>query len=147
VKALLQRVREAAVSVHGREVGRIGPGLTVFLGLDRGDDRAVADRLLDRILRYRVFADAEGRMNLGVADAGGAVLLVSQFTLSADTRRGLRPGFSSAMPPQEAASLYDYCLQRLRALHPAVAAGEFGADMQVSLVNDGPVTFLLELQP
>jgi len=144
MKALLQRVAGAAVSVDGREVGRIGPGLLVFLGLDRGDDRAVVERLLSRVLRYRVFADDAGRMNRSVVDSGGGVLLVSQFTLSADTGRGLRPSFSSALPPAEAEALYGECLAWLRTRHAPVAAGEFGADMQVSLVNDGPVTFLLE---
>ncbi|MHA7816005.1 MAG: D-aminoacyl-tRNA deacylase [Pseudohaliea sp.] len=144
MKALLQRVAEAAVTVEGREVGRIGPGLLVFLGLDRGDDLAVAELLLSRVLRYRVFADDAGRMNRSVVDSGGGVLLVSQFTLSADTGRGLRPSFSPALPPAEAEALYDECLAWLRAKHAPVAAGEFGADMEVSLVNDGPVTFLLE---
>ena len=100
--------------------------------------------MLDKLLAYRVFPDAEGRMNRSVADIGGGVLLVSQFTLSADTGRGLRPSFSSAAPPAEARALYDYMLERLRQRHAPVAAGEFGADMRVSLVNDGPVTFLLE---
>jgi len=143
VKALLQRVAEAAVAVDGREVGRIGPGLLVFLGLDRGDDPAVGERLLDRVLRYRVFADGDGRMNRSVVDSGGGVLLVSQFTLSADTGRGLRPSFSSALPPAEAEALYGDLLAWLQDRHQPVAAGAFGADMQVSLVNDGPVTFLL----
>jgi D-tyrosyl-tRNA(Tyr) deacylase len=125
-------------------VGEIGAGLLVLLGLDRGDDQAAADRMLDRVLAYRVFADSEGRMNRSVADVNGGVLLVSQFTLSADTDRGLRPGFSRALPPVEAEALYDYVLQGLRRRHEPVAAGVFGANMQVSLTNDGPVTFLLE---
>jgi D-tyrosyl-tRNA(Tyr) deacylase len=145
VKALLQRVRRASVEVDGRCVGGIGPGLLVFLGLDRGDDRAAGSRMLDKLLAYRLFADAAGRMNSSVGDVAGGVLLLSQFTLSADTRRGLRPSFSSALPPDEAEPLYDWMLAQLRERHPVVAAGEFGADMQVSLVNDGPVTFLLEL--
>ena len=132
------------MTVDARCVGEIEQGLLVFLGLDKDDDRLAADRMVEKLLAYRVFADAEGRMNCSVADVGGGVLLVSQFTLSADTRKGLRPSFSSAMPPAEAVQLYDYFLARLRQRHPAVAAGEFGADMQVSLVNDGPVTFLLE---
>lgn len=143
MKALLQRVSEGAVSIAGEERGRIGTGLVVFLGLDRDDDQAVADRLLRRILDYRVFPDDKGRMNRSVADIRGGVLLVSQFTLSADTSRGLRPGFSSAKAPDEARELFDYCLRRMRAWHGEVATGEFGADMQVSLLNDGPVTFLL----
>jgi len=145
VKALLQRVARASVQVEGRCVGEIGPGLLVFLGLDAGDGREQGDRLLDRLLAYRMFADDQGRMNSSVADAGGGVLLVSQFTLSADTRKGLRPSFSSAMPPAAAQPLYDWMLTELRARHPRVAAGEFGANMQVSLINDGPVTFLLEV--
>jgi len=144
VKTLLQRVSEASVTVNGERVGAIGPGLLVLLGLDRGDDEAAADRMLDRLLAYRIFPDEQGRMNRSVAQAGGGVLLVSQFTLSADTRKGLRPSFSSALPPAEAESLYGYLLGELRRRHPVVAAGQFGADMQVSLTNDGPVTFLLE---
>jgi D-aminoacyl-tRNA deacylase len=145
VKALLQRVSNASVDVDGETVGQIGAGLLVLLGLDRGDDAALAARMLDKLLAYRVFNDEQGRMNCSVADTGGGVLLVSQFTLSADTRKGLRPGFSSAMPPADAEVLYQQTLDLLRERHPVVAAGRFGADMQVSLVNDGPVTFMLEL--
>lgn len=144
MRLLLQRVASASVQVDGQCVGSIERGLLVFLGLDKGDDLQMATQMLDRLLAYRVFPDADGRMNRSVADSGGGVLLVSQFTLSADTRKGLRPGFSSAMPPAEARILYDEILQRLRERHAPVAAGEFGADMQVSLVNDGPVTFLLQ---
>lgn len=144
MRILLQRVSSAAVSVAGECVGSIDRGLLVFLGLDKGDDREAADRMLDRLLAYRVFPDRQGRMNCSVVDAAGGVLLVSQFTLSADTRKGLRPSFSSAMPPGEAEQLYEYMLARLRARYAPVAAGRFGADMQVRLVNDGPVTFLLE---
>ena len=143
MKSLLQRVSRATVTVNVETVGEIEHGLLVFLGLDRDDDRAGADRMVDKLLAYRVFADREGRMNASVVDVHGGVLLVSQFTLSADTRKGLRPGFSSAMPPREAEQLYDYTLAQLRRHHPLVASGVFGADMQVSLVNDGPVTFLL----
>ena len=145
MKALLQRVREARVEVNGEVVGEIGTGLLVLLGLDKGDDLENGRRLLDKLLAYRVFADEAGRMNRSVADVEGGVLLVSQFTLSADTRKGLRPSFSSALPPAEAESLYNDLLAELRARHATVAAGRFGADMQVSLTNDGPVTFLLEL--
>lgn len=145
MKVLLQRVSEAHVTVNATCVGEIGRGLLVLLGLDKGDDRSTADRMVEKLLAYRVFADADGRMNSSVVDVGGGVLLVSQFTLSADTRKGLRPSFSSALPPQDAAVLYDYFLARLQERHASVAAGVFGADMQVSLVNDGPVTFLLEL--
>ncbi|WP_116367961.1 D-aminoacyl-tRNA deacylase [Parahaliea mediterranea] len=144
MKALLQRVSHAAVDVGGERVGEIGPGLLVLLGLDRGDDLAVADKLLDKLLRYRVFSDDAGRMNRSVTDTGGGVLLVSQFTLSADTRKGLRPSFSSALPPAEAEALYGEMCTLLQSRHPHCAFGRFGADMQVSLVNDGPVTFLLE---
>jgi len=145
VKALLQRVSRASVTVAGELVGEIGPGLLVLLGLDRGDDRQLGERLLDKVLAYRLFADAQGRMNRNVVEVGGGVLLVSQFTLSADTGRGLRPGFSGAMPPAEAEPLYNWLLEELRRRHAPVAAGVFGAHMQVSLTNDGPVTFLLEL--
>lgn len=144
MRMLLQRVSSASVEIEGACVGRIGAGLLVLLGLDKGDDREIAGRMLDRLLAYRVFADEQDRMNLSVADTGGGVLLVSQFTLSADTRKGLRPSFSSAMPPDEARELFGYMLTSLAGRHADVAAGEFGADMQVSLVNDGPVTFLLE---
>ena len=143
MKSLLQRVSRATVTVNAETVGEIEHGLLVFLGLDRDDDRAGADRMVDKLLAYRVFADSAGRMNASVVDVHGGVLLVSQFTLSADTSKGLRPGFSSAMPPREAAQLYDYTLAQLNRRHPRVASGVFGADMQVSLVNDGPVTFLL----
>ena len=145
MKALIQRVNAASVEVSGETVGEIGRGLLVLLGLDKGDDEELAQRMLDKLLAYRVFADEAGRMNCSVSDVAGGVLLVSQFTLSADTRKGLRPGFSSAMPPAEAETLYQYTLESLRQRHPEVAAGRFGADMQVSLINDGPVTFLLQL--
>ena len=144
MRALLQRVSRADVEVAGERVGEIGRGLLVLLGLGKGDDRAAADRMLDKLLAYRVFADSAGRMNCSVRDVAGGVLLVSQFTLSADTRKGLRPGFSSAMPPIDAEQLYDYVLGQLRQRHPHVAAGIFAADMQVTFTNDGPVTFLLE---
>ncbi|MDG1944510.1 MAG: D-aminoacyl-tRNA deacylase [Halioglobus sp.] len=145
MKALLQRVSRASVAVNADCVGKIDQGLLVLVGLDKGDDRAVADRMLDKLLAYRVFADAEGHMNCSVADVNGGVLLVSQFTLSADTRKGLRPSFSSAMPSVEAEPLYDYLLSQLQTRHAPVAWGVFGADMQVSLANEGPVSFLLEV--
>ena len=144
MKALLQRVSCARVSVAGAVVGEIGPGLLVLLGLDKDDDKPVAERMLERVLAYRVFADDRGRMNRSVVEAGGGVMLVSQFTLSADTSSGLRPGFSRAMAPAEAEQLYHYTLQALQQRHQNVAAGVFGANMQVTLTNDGPVTFLLE---
>ncbi|KAA1189776.1 D-tyrosyl-tRNA(Tyr) deacylase [Pseudohalioglobus sediminis] len=145
MKALIQRVTFARVQVDGEVTGEIERGLLVLLGLDKGDDQASAERMLDKLLAYRVFADDRGRMNCSVADIGGGVLLVSQFTLSADTRKGLRPSFSSTMPPADAERLYDDMLASLRERHPAVAAGRFGADMQVCLCNDGPVTFMLEV--
>ena len=143
MQALLQRVRHASVVVDGATVGEIGAGLLVFLGVERDDDRAVAQQLMQRVARYRVFADDTGRMNLNVQQAGGAVLLVSQFTLAADTRSGLRPSFSAAAEPGQAEALYEYCLEVLREQGLDVASGRFAADMQVELLNDGPVTFLL----
>tara|TARA_R110000823_G_scaffold125385_7_gene252092 strand:+ start:13762 stop:14199 length:438 start_codon:yes stop_codon:yes gene_type:complete len=144
MRAVIQRVATASVEIDGERVAAIGQGLLVLLGLDREDDTGSARRMLEKLLAYRVFSDEAGRMNRSVVDVAGGVLLVSQFTLSADTRKGLRPGFSAAMPPGEAEPLFDYLLAELRARHPRVEAGVFGADMQVSLVNDGPVTFLLE---
>lgn len=144
MKALIQRVRRASVEVEGREVGAIGQGLLALVGVERGDDEAAADRLLHKLLHYRVFGDDEGRMNLNLQQVEGGLLLVSQFTLAADTRKGLRPGFSSAAPPAEGERLFHYLLDRAREAWPKVACGEFAANMQVALVNDGPVTFLLE---
>jgi D-tyrosyl-tRNA(Tyr) deacylase len=144
VKALLQRVTEASVRVDGEPVGEIGAGLLVLLGLDRDDDESVASRLVDKVLNYRVFSDPQGRMNLSVLDIAGGVLVVSQFTLSADTRKGLRPSFSSAMAPAEAERLYEHTVTLFQDRVSDTAAGIFAADMQVALVNDGPVTFLLE---
>lgn len=141
---VLQRVSRADVRVNAELVGEINRGLLVLLGLDKGDDIGTAERMLDKLLAYRVFPDEDGRMNRSVADIAGGILLVSQFTLSADTRKGLRPSFSSAMPPAEARQLYDYTLATLADRHPQVASGIFGAHMEVSLTNDGPVTFLLE---
>ena len=141
---LLQRVTQAQVAVDGQVIGQIGPGLAVLVGIVRGDDTAAAQRLLQRILNYRVFPDREGRMNLSLRDVAGGLLLVPQFTLAADTARGNRPGFSRAAEPPQAAALYNYVLEQARGLHSPVAAGRFGAQMQVSLTNDGPVTFWLE---
>jgi D-tyrosyl-tRNA(Tyr) deacylase len=142
--ALIQRVTGAEVRVGERLSGRIGRGILALVGVRRGDDRVSADRLLERVLAYRIFPDAAGRMNASLRDIGGGLLLVPQFTLAADTNKGTRAGFSTAAPPDEARELFDYLLSRARLAHPAVAAGEFGADMQVSLTNDGPVTFWLE---
>lgn len=144
---LLQRVTSASVTVEGQEVGRIGPGLLVLLGVQRNDSSSEADRLLERLVTYRVFEDAEGRMNLSLLDTGGALLVVSQFTLAAETRKGTRPGFSTAAPPDEGLRWYEYFVARARERIATVATGRFGAMMQVSLVNDGPVTFWLEVPP
>jgi D-tyrosyl-tRNA(Tyr) deacylase len=141
---LLQRVNRASVVVAGETVGEIGRGLLVLVGVQQGDDEARADKLLHRLLGYRVFPDAEDKMNLSLADVGGGLLLVSQFTLAADTNKGMRPSFSAAAPPAEGQRLFDHLLTRARLAHPQVASGRFGADMQVELVNDGPVTFWLE---
>lgn len=144
MKGLLQRVSQARVEVAGEVVGAIDQGLLVLVGVQPQDDQASADRLLHKLLNYRVFADAEGRMNCSVQDVQGGLLLVSQFTLAADTRKGLRPGFSTAAPPQQAEQLFDYLVEQARKTWPQTATGRFGADMQVYLVNDGPVTILLE---
>lgn len=144
MKALLQRVHSARVEVDGDCVGAIEQGLLVLVGVEREDDSASVAKMLRRLLDYRVFSDAAGKMNLSLRDVGGGLLLVSQFTLVADTRSGLRPSFSSAAPPARGAELFAELLELARAQHPQVASGRFGADMQVHLVNDGPVTFLLE---
>ncbi|QLF93368.1 D-tyrosyl-tRNA(Tyr) deacylase [Pseudomonas sp. ABC1] len=144
MKGLIQRVRQARVEVDGEVVGAIDQGLLVLVGVEREDDPARADKLLHKLLNYRVFSDDQGRMNLSLKDIGGGLLLVSQFTLAADTRSGLRPSFSSAAPPALGEALYDYLVAQARSQHAAVACGRFGANMQVHLVNDGPVTFLLE---
>lgn len=144
MRALLQRVRYAKVDVDGQCVGAIEQGLLVFLGIERDDSEEQAAKLISRILAYRIFGDEEGRMNKSVADINGGVLLVSQFTLAADTKKGLRPGFSTAADPVCAEHLYDVALADLSEKHTTVACGRFGADMQISLLNDGPVTFLLE---
>ena len=142
--ALIQRVAEASVRVDGRVTGEIGPGLLALIGVVRGDDTARAERLLQRVLDYRVFADAAGRMNLSLRERAGGLLLVPQFTLAADTESGNRPGFSGAAPSSDAAALFDYVVSFACATHTQVACGVFGAHMQVALVNDGPVTFWLE---
>ena len=145
--ALLQRVTHAHVSVAGIETGRIEQGLLVLLGVERDDGELQAERLLQRLLSYRVFADDQGRMNRSLADIEGGLLLVPQFTLAADTRSGTRPGFSTAAHPQDAARLFDYFVTRARTAHRKVETGTFGADMQVTLTNDGPVTFWLQVSP
>jgi len=142
---LLQRVTQASVSVDGRVIGKIDRGLLVLVGVQRGDSDRDADRLLERLLTYRVFPDEQDRMNRSLQDVGGGLLLVSQFTLAADTSKGTRPGFSPAAEPAEGRRLFDYMTTRARERHPVVETGEFGASMQVALINDGPVTFWLEV--
>ena len=144
MKALLQRVSAARVEVEGEVVGAIDQGLLVLVGVEPQDTEAGADKLLHKLVNYRVFADAEGKMNLSLGAVGGGLLLVSQFTLAADTRSGLRPSFSTAASPARGEELFDYLVEQARLKHPQVATGRFGANMQVHLVNDGPVTFLLE---
>jgi D-tyrosyl-tRNA(Tyr) deacylase len=141
---LLQRVSSASVRVGDREAGAIGRGLLVLVGVQKDDDEAQAVRLLERLLSYRVFPDDAGRMNRSLRDVQGGLLLVPQFTLAADTSSGTRAGFSTAAEPARARELFEYLVREARAAWPRTAAGEFGADMQVSLVNDGPVTFWLE---
>lgn len=141
---MLQRVDEASVTVQDEVVGAIGRGLLVLVGIEREDDKPRADRLLARLLAYRVFPDADGRMNLDLVEVGGDLLLVPQFTLAADTRKGNRAGFSSAAAPELGAELFGYLAERARSLHPTVATGRFGAEMRVSLINNGPVTFWLQ---
>lgn len=145
--ALIQRVAEAAVHVNGNVVGEISAGMLALVGVEKGDGEQQADRLLERVLAYRIFPDGEGRMNLDLAQAGGGLLLVSQFTLAANTRKGNRASFTSAAPPAEGERLFDYFVERARERLPGTQTGKFGADMQVHLVNDGPVTFWLQVPP
>lgn len=142
--ALIQRVSRAEVTVGGKVVGRIGHGLLALIGVERDDSPANAERLLERLLGYRIFSDEDGRMNRSLRDSGGSLLLVPQFTLAADTRKGSRPSFSSAAEPARAQELFEHLVSSARAQHGDVATGCFGADMSVSLVNEGPVTFRLE---
>lgn len=144
---LLQRVSSADVKVDGEQVGAIERGLMVLVGVERGDSEAQADRLLERLLGYRVFPDEADKMNLSLRDIGGGLLLVPQFTLPADTKKGTRPSFTTSAPPDEGRRLFDYFVQQARAAHAVVETGRFGADMQVSLTNDGPVTFWLQVAP
>ncbi len=141
--ALIQRVNYASLSINGKQYSSIDKGLVVLLGIEKSDTRAQGEKLLQKVLDYRVFADAEGRMNLSVTAIGGQVMLVSQFTLAADTGRGLRPSFTSAMPPSEAEALYHDLVRWFKASYPQVVTGQFGADMKILLENDGPVTFSL----
>jgi len=147
VISVLQRVREARVEVNGQTVGAIGAGLLVLVCAERGDTEMEADKLLAKILKLRIFSDAAGKMNQSVQDTGGGLLLVSQFTLAADTTGGNRPSFTQAAAPDEGRRLYDYVVAQARKVHPKVATGQFAADMQVHLVNDGPVTIPLRMAP
>lgn len=142
---LLQRVTRASVEVEGDTVGAIERGLLVLLGVEKGDTEAQADRLLERLLSYRVFPDENDKMNLSLRDIQGGLLLIPQFTLPADTRKGSRPSFTPAAPPKEGERLFDYVTEQARRIHAPVATGQFGADMQVELINDGPVTFWLQV--
>jgi D-tyrosyl-tRNA(Tyr) deacylase len=145
MKLLIQRVRAARVEVEGEIVGAIDQGLLALVGIEPQDDAQTLAKSLQRLLAYRVFGDAAGKMNLSLQDVNGGLLLVSQFTLAADTRSGLRPSFSTAAPPAQGLALFERLVELAREQHPQVATGRFGADMQVHLVNDGPVTFLLEI--
>ena len=144
---LVQRVARARVTIAGEVSGEIGPGLLLLLCAERGDGEAEGDRLLAKLLKLRIFGDAQGKMNLSVQDTGGGLLVVSQFTLAADTSGGNRPSFGNAAAPDEGRRLYERFVERARAAHPLVQAGVFGADMQVELVNDGPVTIPLRIAP
>ena len=145
MKALIQRVRSASVDINDKRHGEIGPGILLLLGVEKNDTEASADKLLQKVLNYRIFSDADGKMNLNLQQTAGGLLIVSQFTLVADTAKGLRPGFSKGATPEQGEALYDYFVHQAQAQHPDIATCSFGADMQVSLINDGPVTFLLGL--
>jgi D-aminoacyl-tRNA deacylase len=142
---LIQRVSEAGVTVDGKIVGQIGRGLLVLVGIEKDDDASGARRLLERIMSYRVFPDAAGKMNLSLADIDGGLLLVPQFTLAADTRKGSRPSFSSAAPPEHGQAMFELLVDAASERHAGTQTGVFGADMKVSLINDGPVTFWLQV--
>jgi len=146
VRGLIQRVTRASVAVDQQIVGDINQGILLLLGVQRDDDEAALDKLLNKLINYRIFSDDDGKMNLSLSDIGGEILVISQFTLAADTKKGLRPGFSSAAHPQAAEALYETFVEKLRqqTALAKVATGVFGADMKVELLNDGPVTFLLE---
>jgi D-tyrosyl-tRNA(Tyr) deacylase len=145
--ALLQRVTEARVEVDGRSIAAIGRGILALVGVERGDTEAQAGRLVERVLNYRIFPDAGGKMNLSLLDVGGELLAVPQFTLAADTRQGTRPGFSRAASPEEGVRFFELFVNTAREKVPGIKSGRFGADMKVSLVNDGPVTFWLQVSP
>jgi len=145
MKALIQRVASSQVEVDGKIVGKIDTGLLVFLGLEKKDNELIADKMMSKIISYRVFPDENQKMNLSLKDIKGDVLIISQFTLAADTKNGTRAGFSTALPPIEAESLYDYFIDKIKESNLKIQSGIFGADMKVSLLNDGPVTFMLEV--
>ena len=142
---IIQRVSYATVTVNKKDIGKIDHGILALVAVEKEDTEKEANRLLERILNYRIFSDQDGRMNLSLRDCNGGLLLVPQFTLAADTRKGNRPSFTSAAPPEQGKMLFDYFLQRAKNIYPAVECGQFGADMQVSLINDGPVTFTLQV--
>ena len=145
MKGLIQRVSHASVDVNGERVGEIAHGLLLLLGVERNDDQVIADKLLKKIINYRVFADQGDKMNLNLQQVEGGLLIVSQFTLVAETHKGLRPGFSKGAPPQQGEDLYNYFVAQAKLMHPCVETGQFGADMKVNILNDGPVTFMLAI--
>lgn len=145
--ALIQRVRRAEVQVEGRSIGKIDQGLLALVAIEKGDDEAEVQKMGDKLLAYRIFSDEAGKMNRNVQEIGGSLLLVSQFTLAADTRKGLRPSFTPAAPPEEGRKYFDALVSFIESRYPKVQTGQFGADMQVELVNDGPVTFHLRIEP
>jgi len=144
MKLLVQRAKEASVTVEGSVIGAIEHGQMVLVGIEKADTEADLQRLADKLLKYRMFSDEDGKMNLNIKQVEGGVLLVSQFTLAAETKKGLRPGFSTAAVPAEAERLFNVFVEMVRKQHDNVETGQFGADMQVSLINDGPVTFMLD---
>ncbi|WP_191602074.1 D-aminoacyl-tRNA deacylase [Marinomonas algicola] len=144
MKLLIQRAKQASVTVAGELIGAIDHGQLVLVGIEKADTEMDLQRLADKLLKYRMFSDEEGKMNLNVKQIDGGILLVSQFTLAAETKKGLRPGFSTAAVPAEAERLFNLFVEMVRKQHDTVATGRFGADMQVSLINDGPVTFMLD---
>lgn len=143
---LIQRVKHASVTVDGEVTGAIQQGILLLLGIQKNDSEETANKLIDKILAYRIFSDTNNKMNCNLQQVSGGILIVSQFTLAADTKKGLRPSFSSAAPPTQAETLYDYFVAQMQNKHDKVATGIFAADMQVSLINDGPVTFMLEME-
>jgi len=145
--ALLQRVKHATVHIDDKEIAQIEQGLLVFIGVEKDDSDKQADRLIERILGYRIFSDPNDKMNLSLCDVQGGLLLVPQFTLAADTRKGMRPSFTPAASPEDGERLFDYLVEQAELKYPTVSTGQFAADMQVSLINDGPVTFWLQTSP